>query len=82
VGAKGASCVVGATDPDLLLCTDSNPAPVHVYRFLTPPADAMAAFARADGAPPPAAPSPRKSTAKPSRSPTAKRTAKPKRGRR
>jgi hypothetical protein len=42
----------------------------------------MAAFARADGAPPPAAPSPRKSTAKPSRSPTAKRTAKPKRGRR
>jgi hypothetical protein len=45
-----------------------------VYRFLTPPADAMAAFARAGGATAPAPPSPRKSTAK--------RTAKPKRGRR
>jgi hypothetical protein len=80
VGAKGAFCVVGvspvdgATDPDLLLCTDSNPAPVHVYRFLTPPAAAMSAFVRAGGAPTPATPSPRKSTAK--------RAAKPKRGRR
>jgi len=88
VGAKGAFCVVGvspvdgATDPDLLLCTDSNPAPVHAYRFLTPPAAAMAALARAGDAPTPAAPSPRKSTARPPRKPTAKRTVKPKRGRR
>jgi hypothetical protein len=87
VGAKGAFCVVGvspvdgATDPDLLLCTASNPAPVHVYRFLTPPAAAMAAFARAGDGPTPTAPSPRKSTAKPPRKPTAKRTVKPKRGR-
>jgi hypothetical protein len=57
VGATGAFCVVGvspvdgATDPDLLLCTSTNPAPVHVYRFLTTPAAAMAALARAGAAP-------------------------------
>jgi hypothetical protein len=80
VGPTGAFCVVGispvdgATDPDLLLCTDSNTAPVHVYRFLTTPAAAMAALARVGAAPAagaaPASPrAPRKSTAKRARKP-------------
>jgi hypothetical protein len=52
-GATGASCVVrisevdGGTDGDLLLCQISDPAPVHLYRFITTGAAAIAALTRA-----------------------------------
>jgi hypothetical protein len=53
VGATGDSCVVrisevdGGSEPDLLICQISDPAPVHLYRFIVTPPSALDAMARA-----------------------------------
>ena len=72
-GPQGASCVVGiatvdnGSDPDFLICTVFNPAPVNQYSFSVAAQAAVTAFGaaraavRATGAPAPArAPAPRK----------------------
>ena len=49
-GAVGESCVVrirdvdGGADGDLLLCQSLDPAPIHRYRFIVTPANAVAAL--------------------------------------
>ena len=52
-GPQGATCVVGiaivdgSADPDFLMCTTNNPAPVHQYSLSVAPASAVVAFAAA-----------------------------------
>ncbi len=56
-GAVGESCVAsisevdGGRDVDLLLCQQTDPAPVHFYRFIVTRAGAINALARATVAP-------------------------------
>jgi len=55
-GPQGATCVVGiaivdgSSDPDFLMCTTNNPAPVHQYSLSVAPASAVVAFAAAKAA--------------------------------
>jgi hypothetical protein len=93
-GATGASCVVrisevdGGTDGDLLLCQLSDPAPVHVYRFITTGAAAIAALTRAvapaipaaAAAPAPAARGPARAAAPAAAPPASRGAAKAARG--
>ena len=52
-GPQGATCVVGiatvdgGSDPDFLMCTTFNPAPVHQYSLSVAPTAAVVAFAAA-----------------------------------
>ena len=60
-GPQGATCVVGiaivdgGSDPDFLMCTTNNPAPVHQYSLSVAPASAVLAFAAAKAEAKPAA---------------------------
>ena len=95
-GPQGATCVVGiaivdgGSDPDFLMCTTNNPAPVHQYSLSVAPASAVLAFAAAKAeakpaaaeaaAPAKAAAPARKQTGAPARATKPKPKAKPGRG--
>ena len=57
VGPQGASCVVGIavvdgrSDPDFLMCSTFNPAPVNQYDFSVAASAAVAAFGAAKAMP-------------------------------
>jgi hypothetical protein len=75
-GPQGASCVVGiaavdgGSDPDFLICTTFNPAPVNQYSFSVAAQDAVVAFGaaraavRRSAAPAPATPARARKAAK------------------
>ena len=86
IGAEGESCVVkigevdGGRDGDLLLCQSLDPAPVHRYRFIVTPAQAIKSLMRAPTRRRPAAAQRRARKAPKSRKTPKRKT--PKRGRR
>jgi hypothetical protein len=84
-GPQGASCVVGiatvegGSDPDFLMCTVFNPAPVNQYSFSVAAQAAVVAFgaARRSAGPAPARPARAREAAKRARpKPKAKRSRK------